>query len=59
MKCTWTVIVVVTLLLAACGKPGSKPEDNFVGQYDGEMDLSQGMINILKSWASTDGEGGS
>ncbi|MCH8979776.1 MAG: hypothetical protein IH945_11120 [Armatimonadetes bacterium] len=53
------MIVVVTLLLAACGKPGSKPEDNFVGQYDGEMDLSQGMINILKSWASTDGEGGS
>lgn len=52
MKRICTLLVAATLLLAACGKP----EDKFVGHYDGTMEMPQEMIDLMKSMAPQFGE---
>ena len=47
MKRLFVAVIAASLLLVACGKP----EDKFVGKYDGEIDVPEGMIELLKSYA--------
>ncbi len=52
MKRACTLLVVATLLLAAC----DRPEDKFVGQYDGEIDMPQELIEAIKLFALQSGD---
>ena len=48
MKRLLVAVIAASLLLAAC----DKPEDKFVGQYDGTIDIPQELIEVMKSMVS-------
>ena len=51
MKRTCTLLVIASLLLAAC----TKPEDKFVGHYDGKTAIPQETIDAMRAMASSMG----
>ncbi|MCH8991969.1 MAG: hypothetical protein IIA44_09515, partial [Acidobacteria bacterium] len=51
MKRAATALILATLVIASC----SKPEDKFVGHYDGELNIPQQMIDAMKAMASSFG----
>lgn len=52
MKQLLIAIVACGVLLAACGGP----EGKFIGKYDGEIEIPQQMIDLMKSFAEMGGE---
>ena len=52
MKQLLIAVIAASLLLAAC----DRPEDKFVGQYDGEIDMPQELIEAVKLFAVQNGD---
>ncbi len=47
MKRLWVAVIAASLVLAAC----DKPEDKFVGEYDGTIEVPPGLIEAMKLFA--------
>ncbi|KKL45506.1 hypothetical protein LCGC14_2355010, partial [marine sediment metagenome] len=50
MQRTYAVLLLALLLITGCGKP----EDKFVGKYDGTLEMDQELIELMQAAASPD-----